>query len=117
MLELKYLLYIIIIVKMLKTHDWINIKKLNWTGLSQNTNAIEMLLNNQDKLDWNALSENINAIELLKQNQENNNLKKNKLLKENKTKINWDYLSKNINAIELLKKIRIKLIGNIYLKI
>jgi len=34
-----------------------------------------------------------------------------------KNKVNWNYLSKNPNAIEILKKIKIKLIGIIYLKI
>ena len=32
-------------------------------------------------------------------------------------KLNWNYLSYNANAIELFKKIKIKLIGIIYLKI
>ncbi len=74
---------------MFKLHDWIDINKINWCGLSLNPNAIELLKKNKDKINWNCLSRNINAIELLKENQ---------------NKINWFNLSKNPNAISLLKK-------------
>ena len=62
---------------------------LDWSYLSANPNAIELLEANQDKINWSWLSKNPNAIELLKQNQD---------------KIDWPWLSKNPNAIELLKQ-------------
>jgi hypothetical protein len=33
-------------------HDWIDITKLNWSWLSCNTNAIQLLNENPDKIDW-----------------------------------------------------------------
>ena len=71
--------------------DWIPINKINWSYLSKNPNAIELLKENEDKIDWYylSLSRNPNAIELLK---------------ENKDKIDWHNLSINLNAIELLKE-------------
>jgi hypothetical protein len=84
-------------------------KKYNnflWPLLSVNSNAIELLKENQDKINWNSLSKNPNAIELLKENQDKINwnlLSKNpnaiELLKENQNKINWILLSKNPNII------------------
>ena len=69
--------------------DWIPLEKLNWTYLSINPNAIELLKANPTKIDWDWISSNPNAIEFLKENPE---------------MINWGYLSANPNAIELLKK-------------
>ena len=73
--------------------DWIDENKLNWTFLSQNLNAIDLLekqINiDPDEIHWYFLSQNPNAIELLK---------------KNKSRINWRMLSMNPNAIELLKK-------------
>ena len=54
--------------QILKLRDWINPKKLNFVGLSANTNAIELLKQNISEIQWDCLSLNINAIELLKQN-------------------------------------------------
>ena len=68
--------------------DWIPLEKLNWTYLSINPNAIELLKENPDEIYWDWLSGNPNAMELLK---------------ENPTKIDWDYLSSNPNAIDILK--------------
>ena len=62
---------------------------INWSILSYNENAIELLKRNPDKIDWRNLSLNPNAIELLEKNID---------------KINWSYLSLNPNAIELLEK-------------
>jgi hypothetical protein len=51
---------------MLKLRDWIDIDKINWSSLSSNLNAIELLKENKDKTDWKNLSLNSNAIKLLK---------------------------------------------------
>ena len=53
-----------------KLLDWIDIDKINWSYLSQNKNAIELLKLNKDKIDWYYLTENENAIDLLKENQD-----------------------------------------------
>ena len=69
--------------------DWIDKDKLNWSYLSKNPNAIDLLEENYDKIDWEYLSENPNAISLLK---------------SNKDKIDWYMLSLNKNAIKLLEE-------------
>jgi hypothetical protein len=93
--------------------DWRLIYKINWTTLSRNPNAIDMLKENPKKIDWVWLSANPNAIELLKTKSENiywPHLSMNpsaiELLKAKRGKIDWNYLSKNPNpeAIEMLKK-------------
>jgi hypothetical protein len=43
-----------------------NPKIINWEGLSENPNAIELLKKNKRKIDWELLSTNPSAIELLK---------------------------------------------------
>ena len=58
---------------MYKLHDWIDINKLDWDGLSRNPNAIRLLKKNQNKINWNVLIHNENATEIL----ENNKKKKN----------------------------------------
>ena len=70
-----YLNYILpyVVRKPMKLLYWIDINKLNWSQLSGNPNAIELLITygiNPDKIDWFELSgnENPEAIELLKQN-------------------------------------------------
>ena len=96
--------------------NWIPLKKIDWTYLSINPNAIELLKANPKEIDWDYLSLNQNdeAIELLKANptkidwyylSENPNPEAIDLLKANPDKIEWRYLSKNRNpeAIELLK--------------
>ena len=74
-----------------KLLDWIDINKLDWISLSQNSNpnAIDLLEKNPDKIYWDNLSLNPNAIHLLEKNQD---------------KINWYYLFKNSNAIHLFEK-------------
>jgi hypothetical protein len=57
-----------------------NKDKIDWSKLSFNPNAIELLRENIDKIDWRELSANHNAIELLKENQD---------------KINWYMFSSN----------------------
>jgi hypothetical protein len=81
---------------MLKLRDWVDINKIDWNGLSLNTNAIDLLKENKDNINWNFLSENKNAINILE---------------ENKNKINWNWLSGNPNAIELLNINQKKFIG------
>ena len=108
--------------------DWIPLEKLNWTYLSINPNAIELLKANPDKIEWKYLSKNRNpeAIELLKANPTkidweflsgNPNIEAIELLKTNPEEIDWRALSGNPNAIELLKANReninwVKLSGN-----
>ena len=53
---------------MLKLRNWIDINKIEWSTLSLNPNAIELLKENPHKIDWDNLSENENAIEILKDN-------------------------------------------------
>ena len=92
--------------------DWRTVYKINWTTLSRNPNAIDMLKENPKKIDWVWLSANPNAIELLKSKSENIHwpyLSMNpgaiELLKAKRGKIDWGYLSKNPNpeAIDMLK--------------
>jgi hypothetical protein len=92
--------------------DWRTVYKINWTTLSRNPNAIDMLKENPKKIDWVWLSANPNAIELLQSKSENIHwpyLSMNpgaiELLKAKRGKIDWSYLSKNPNpeAIDMLK--------------
>ncbi len=46
--------------------DWIDIKKLNWRGLSSNHNAIDLLSKNVRRIRWHSLSFNKNGFELIK---------------------------------------------------
>jgi hypothetical protein len=48
-----------------------NQSKINWTYLSGNPNAIELLKDNQTKINWTLLSINPSAIELLSMNIKN----------------------------------------------
>jgi len=72
-----------------KLRKWISLSNLNWSQLSYNLNAIELLKDNPHKIDWYKLSTNQNAIDIIK---------------DNLDKINWDNLSDNPNAIEILKE-------------
>jgi hypothetical protein len=94
-----------------KLQDWVDLDKLDWSGLSINSNAIHLLENNQYKIDWNALSTNPNAIHLLEKNMDKINWRRLSynpnvihLLEKNMDKINWEGLSRNSNAIHLLEK-------------
>ena len=44
---------------------WVDISKLDWSRLSLNRNAINLLEENLDKVDWDYMSLNPNAINLL----------------------------------------------------
>ena len=46
--------------------NWINVEKLDWTYLSKNPNAIDLLEANPDKINWRYLSSNPEAIHILK---------------------------------------------------
>ena len=59
-----------------KLRDWIDINKIDWEYLSFNSNAIELLKENQNKISWIYLSRNPNAIELLKENSNKINISK-----------------------------------------
>jgi hypothetical protein len=70
-----------------------NREKINWSNLSYNKNAIDLLKKNPEKINWNNLSMNKNAIDLFKANQD---------------KIDWFYLSGNPSIFELdYEKMRI----------
>ena len=47
-----------------KLRDWIDKSKLNWSYLSLNPNAINLLEKNQDKINWNELSRNPSIFEM-----------------------------------------------------
>ncbi len=93
---------------MYKFKSFIVVNKINWTILSSNINAINILEQNLDKVDWYELSKNINAIHILEKNL--NKIKWNVLsyninavpiLENNLDYINWTLLSKNTNIFEL----------------
>ena len=42
-----------------------NKDKIQWSNLSYNTNAIQLLEKNIDKINWYSLSANMNAISLI----------------------------------------------------
>ena len=104
--------------------DFIPLEKIDWSGLSSNPNAIDLLrekmnnenelsqevlnkVNIEDKINWNGLSGNPYAIELLEEkiNRENEMTKEYLETLHYFDKINWKSLSENPNpeAIELLK--------------
>ena len=93
-----------------KLLDWIDIKNLDWNGLSANTAAIHLLEANLDKINWRWLSQNPAAIHLLEANPQ---------------KIDWEWLSQNPNAMSLIdanpqficsRLTQTELIGYTYLK-
>jgi hypothetical protein len=65
--------------------------KINWSNLSLNPNAIDLLQANPHMINWKKLSANPNAITLLE---------------HNKDKIDWEMLSENpsTDAIKLLEE-------------
>jgi hypothetical protein len=85
-----------------------NQKKIDWSELSANPNAIKLLRDNKENIDWSKLSSNPKAISLLEKNEIDwtklsGNPNAIELLKANKKKIDWVELSGNPNAIGLLK--------------
>lgn len=90
--------------------DWIDIDKLDWSNLSKNKNAIDLLKCHIDKINWTELSENCNAISLIKSNLDkicwkrlSENCNAISLIQDNLDKISWSKLSRNPSAIHLLK--------------
>ena len=79
-----------------KLRKWIDINKLNFSKLSFNSNAFEILKNNIDLIDWSNLTKNTNhkMLELLKYNY-----------------IDWYLLSGNSSAISILEKNEDKLVA------
>jgi len=79
---------------------------LDWSYLTENPSAINILKENSGKIVWSLLSNNTNprAIDLLRERivQENNMSKKD--YKKLGNKIDWASLTTNPNAIELLKE-------------
>ena len=67
---------------MKKLRELIPFDQLNWSSLSFNPNAIQLLEQNLDKVCWRPLSSNPNAIHILEQNLD---------------KVHWGWLSKNPN--------------------
>ena len=69
----------------MKLLDWIDLDKLNWSRLSGNINAIDLLEANPYIISWIMLSTNPNAIHLLEANQD---------------KIYWLWFSENPDIFE-----------------
>ena len=51
-----FYIYLKIIIMFMKLRDCISINNLNWSTLSKNPNAIELIINNQNKINWIGLS-------------------------------------------------------------
>ena len=80
---------------------------MHWGSLSENPNAMDLLVRNQNKINWSALSLNPNAMDLLERNQDKIdwfNLSKNPSIF--KKRINYEFLKKRMNVVreELLMK-------------
>ena len=83
-----------------RLRDWIPRDRIDWVGLSENSNnaAIEMLNTCPENINWACLSRNSNdaAIEMLKGNPE---------------KIHWQWLSGNSNIFtydfRIMEKLRL----------
>ena len=71
-------------------------KKINYKYLSQNENAMELLMNNQDKIDWDGLSANLSATELLYANQDKISIHR---LVDNPHPLAIKLLSENVDCI------------------
>lgn len=76
-----------------KLLDWIDVTKLNWSDLSKNENAKNLLEQNPDKINWEKLSENTSPFAT-------------HLLEKHPEKINWYVLSRNpsTHAIHMLRQ-------------
>ena len=95
-----------------KLLNWISFNNINWSILSLNKNAIELL---EDKINWYCLSLNKNGIKILKENQNNiywyilsKNKNAIKLLEKNQDKINWNWLIENPSIFKLDYKQMVK---------
>ena len=80
--------------------------KLDWSYLSANSSAIQLLKDNKNYIDWRELSNNTNplAIDLLRERAIKEDKMKPKYYKRLNNKINWEFLSNNPIAIDLLKE-------------
>ena len=72
-----------------KLKDWIDLEKINWSYLSLNSAAIDLLKTHPEKIYWTYLSLNPAAIDLIRAHPE---------------KTCWTWLSKNPAIFELNKK-------------
>lgn len=70
--------------------NWIPIDNLDWSILSGNYYAIDLLKNNVDKIDYSQLSGNEHKDAI-------------KILEKNIDKINWTKLSYNHSALDLIE--------------
>ena len=79
---------------------------LDWSYLSANPSAIELLKSNIDMIDWVSLSTNTNplAIDLLRERVKKESKMSKKHYKVWRNKIDWDVLSGNPIAIDLLRE-------------
>ena len=79
---------------------------LDWSYLSANPSAIDLLKSNIDMIDWVSLSTNTNprAIDLLRERVKEENKMSKKHYKIWRNKIDWDVLSGNPIAIDLLRE-------------
>ncbi len=92
-----------------KLKSFIDESKLDWSWLSLNPKAIDLLQQNIDKIDWYNFSRNPNAIPFLEKNIDKinwNGLSSNpeaiSLLLKNKDLINWRELCSNTNGIDII---------------
>lgn len=102
----------------LKLRDWIPQEEMDFTHLSQNENAIDLLEANMDKINWFSLALNAGAAHLLEANIQmfdvdcavyfwkrlSINPSAIRLLEQNLKHVNWSRLSKNPAAVHLLHK-------------
>ena len=79
---------------------------LDWSYLSANPSAIDLLKSSIDMIDWVSLSTNINpeAIDLLRERVKEESKMSKIHYKVWRNKIDWDVLSVNPNAIDLLRE-------------
>jgi len=78
----------------LKLRSWIDPDKLNFTYLSRNKNAVQLLEQNPlhyDKIGWGNLSVNKSPRAI-------------RLLEQNLDKVDWSYLSMNPEAVDMLER-------------
>ena len=84
-----------------------NLDKVDWSMLSKNPNAINILENNKDKICWYNIAKNPNAIHLIKDRVEYekqlNTDEMEYYLRTGRRLLFWCAISGNPNAIDLLK--------------
>ena len=84
-----------------------NLDKVDWSVLSKNPNAINILENNKDKICWYNIAKNPNAIHLIKDRVEYekqlNTDEMEYYLTTGRRLLSWSLLSENPNAIKILE--------------